>query len=56
VLARAHAVGGFGNTVMTIVGDAAEAVTDVSISQRPGEMPSSSPSTAIRQSWIRRRH
>jgi hypothetical protein len=29
----------FGNTVMTIVGDVAEAVTDVSLSQRVGEGP-----------------
>jgi uncharacterized protein (TIGR02246 family) len=29
----------FGNSVMTVVGDVAEAVTDVSISQRAGEGP-----------------
>jgi ketosteroid isomerase-like protein len=29
----------FGNTVMTVVGDVAEAVTDVSISQRIGDGP-----------------
>src|SRR5690348_8638637 len=29
----------FGNTVMTVVGDVAEAVTDVSISQRVGDGP-----------------
>ena len=29
----------FGNSVITVVGDVAEAVTDVSISQRVGEEP-----------------